>query len=169
LSYEGKYIDTICAVKADIFVQDVPCIEIYNALAHDGTPITEGWLTEQFGEGPEVTRDNIMTGNNHTFILTNDRLGIIGKKRKLIRNLDLKKLLPDTAEENYGSAAKLLASNDATVIFAYNDYLFVYDHQKKKLVKLIELTPWQPGRLLINQDQLWIISRRDGLLYGLSF
>jgi hypothetical protein len=169
LSYDGRVLDTTCSKKADIFVRDLQCVDVYNALAHDETPITESWSEKVFGEEYVANGDNIMTSKNRTFILYDDQLVVLGNKRKVLKKLDLPGLVADSVRENYGKLAKILSCTDQAVSFLYNDYLIDYDLVKKKTGRMIDLSDWQPGRALLHENKLWLISRKDGQLYGLSF
>ena len=58
LSYDGFLLDTICAVKASIFVENIPCVKKFTALTHDGLEI-KGKLSEEifgtdFFDLPEI-------------------------------------------------------------------------------------------------------------------
>ncbi len=167
LNYAGVLLDTSCKTKADIFVRDIPCVKNFLALTHDGLEIKSDFLTKHFGDN-DITTSDVITSDRHSFILVNDRLAIITNKRKLKKLVELAELLPDTAVNTYSLFNKLLGANDETVSFAYSNYLILYNHRKERVDNIIDLTPWEPHQVLLDSNRLWLISKKDGLLYGLS-
>jgi hypothetical protein len=63
---------------------------------------------------------------------------------------------------------KLLKADDEDIWLLYSNHLLQYNHKTKKLVRLTNLTAWQPASVLLDEANIWLISAKDGLLYGLS-
>jgi hypothetical protein len=168
ISYSGQYIDTTCKEKADIFVQDIPCIKNFNALTHDGHELNERFLEKIFGDNSNsITAENVSRGQHNSFILYDGKLVILGDKRKVVVELDLPDLLADTIEVDYDSPTRVLGSNETIVSFLYNNRMFSYDHKKKRIERMTDLSSWNPSQALLDDKRLWLISKKDGKLYGL--
>ena len=163
LGYDGILLDTTCTVNADIFVQDIPCVKIFTALSHDGKEINGKLSGDIFGkdftDGPEI-----ITTDKFTFVLNEDKLSILSKKLKIKYQVDLSSLAEELADNR---SNKLLKADDEHVWILCDDKLIQYDHKIKKLVRLTSLTTWQPHSVLLDEENIWLISGKDGLLYGL--
>ncbi|MGZ8536888.1 MAG: hypothetical protein ACXWV9_01435 [Flavisolibacter sp.] len=164
LGYDGILLDTICKVKADIFVENIPCIEKYTALSHDRLPIKGKVSAEIFGNDL-MDLPEMITTSNTTFALNETKLSILSKKLKIKQQLDLSTLAEDL--EDNGNT-KLLKADDENIWILFSDHLMQYNHKAKKLVKLTNLSEWQPQTVLLDEENIWLISGKDGLLYGVS-
>jgi len=164
LSYDGVLQDTTCAVKATHFVESIPCMKSFTALTHDGLEIKGKLSDEIFGKDfydlPEM-----LTTDNFTIILNEDKLSIISKKLKIKQQAEISSLTEGLADD-YNT--KLLKADDEHAWLLYGDYLLQYNHKTKKLARLTDLTAWQPNSVLLDDENIWLVSGKDGLLYGLS-
>ena len=164
IGYDGILLDTTCAAKAQVFVPDIPCVEKFTALSHDGLEI-KGKLSDNiFGEN-FMDIPQIITSTNFTYILNDDKLSIISKKLKIKQQVNVSSLADELAD-NYDT--KLLKADDENVWLLYSYHLLQYNHKTQKLVQLTDLTAWQPNSVLLDEENIWLISGKDGLLYGLS-
>jgi hypothetical protein len=168
IGYNGQYLDTTCAEKADIFVQDITCIKNFNALTHDGYELHEKFLEKLFANNNAITTENVFRGQRNSFILHEEKLVILGNKRKMLAKIELRALLADTIEIDYDSPTQILGSSETAVNFLYNNRLFSYDHLKNKIEHMADLSGWRPSQALLDGKRLWLISKKDGRLYGLS-
>jgi PQQ-like domain len=164
LSYDGVLLDTTCAVKAALFVEDIPCVKTFTALTHDGLEI-KGKLADDIFGTDFFDLPEIITTDNFTVVLHGDKLSIISKKLKMKQQVEVSSLAEDLADD-YNT--KLLKADDEHIWLLYSDHLLQYNHKTKKLAKLTNLTAWQPNCLLLDEENIWLISAKDGLLYGLS-
>jgi hypothetical protein len=164
LGYDGILLDTSCTVKANMFVENIPCVKIFTALSHDGKEIKGKLSDDIFGENFMDPLQMITTGN-FTFVLNGDKLSIISKKLKVKQQLEISSLAEDLAD-NYNT--KLLKADDEHIWLLYSDHLLQYNHKTKKLARLTNLTAWYPNSVLLDDENIWLISGKDGLLYGLS-
>ena len=164
MGYDGVLLDTVCKVKADIYVQDIPCIEKYTALSHDGLPI-KGKLADEIFGSDLMSFPEMITTSNATFALNETKLSILSKKLKLKQQVDLTTIT--NGLEDVGNT-KLLKADDENIWILFGDHLVNYNHKTKKLVTLTDLSLWQPQKVLLDQEKLWLISGKDGLLYGIS-
>ena len=64
--------------------------------------------------------------------------------------------------------AKILKADDANVWVLYNNKLLVLQYKKQKLLQTIDLQSWLPHQAVLDGNRLWLISKNDGLLYGLT-
>jgi len=164
LGYDGVLIDTTCKVKANLFVADIPCAKNFTALSHDGLEI-KGKLAEDilgdifFGMPPMLTTEKF------TYIFYEDKLTILSGKLKIKQQVEVFSLA-DSLVEN--SNAKLLKADNENIWMLYGNYMLQYNHQTKKLVRLTDLSAWQPEKVLLDEENIWLVSGKDGLLYGLS-
>jgi PQQ-like domain len=164
LSYDGVLLDTTCAVKAALFVEDIPCVKTFTALTHDGLEI-KGKLSEAIFGTDFFDLPEILTTDNFTVILNGDKLNLISKKLKIKQQVEVSSLVEDIAD-NYNT--KLLKADDEHIWLLYSDHLLQYNHKTKKMLRLTDLTAWQPNSVLLEDENIWLISGKDGLLYGLS-
>ena len=163
LGYDGVLLDTTCTVKAALFVEDIPCVKIFTALAHDGLAIKGKLSDDIFGENFMDLPQMITTGN-FTFVLNGDKLSIISKKLKIKQQLEVSSLAEDLADD-YNT--KLLKADDENIWLLYSNHLLQYNHKTKKLIRSTDLTAWQPNSVLLDEENVWLVSGKDGLLYGL--
>ncbi len=164
LGYDGVLLDTSCAVKASIFVENIPCVKNFTALTHDGREI-KGKLSDDIFGTDFYDQPEMITTSNFTFVLNGDKLSIISKKLKIKQQVEVSSLTEELTD-NYKT--KLLKADDENTWFLYSDHLLQYNHKTKKLVRVTDLTAWQPNSVLLDDEKIWVISGKDGLLYGLS-
>ncbi|MBK8494522.1 MAG: PQQ-binding-like beta-propeller repeat protein [Chitinophagaceae bacterium] len=164
LSYDGILLDTTCAVKSNLFVENIPCVKTFTALTHNGREIkgklSEGIFGNDFFDVPAV-----ITTNNFTIVLNDDKLVIISGKLKIKHQVEVSTLAEDVAG-NQGPA--MLKADDENIWILYNGHLLQYNHKTKKLARSTDLTKWQTDSVLLDEENIWLISGKDGLLYGLS-
>ncbi|MEO6542068.1 MAG: PQQ-binding-like beta-propeller repeat protein [Ferruginibacter sp.] len=164
LGYDGVLLDTTCAVKASQFVQDIPCVKNFTALSHDGLEI-KSKLAEEilgdifFGMPPMLTTDKF------TYILYDDKLTILSGKLKIKQQVEIFSLADSLVER---SDAKLLKADNENIWMLYGNHLLQYNHKIKKLSSITNLSAWQPEKILLDEENIWLVSGKDGLLYGLS-
>jgi len=163
LGYDGVLLDTTCAVKASMFVENIPCVKKFTALTHDGLEIKENLSDEIFGTDffglPEI-----ITTDNFTVVLHGDKLSIISKKLKMKQQAEVSSLAEGLADD-YNT--KLLKADDEHIWILYSGHLLQYNHKTKKLIKSTDLTAWEPNSVLLDEENIWLISSKDGLLYGI--
>jgi outer membrane protein assembly factor BamB len=166
VNYDGTLKEAGCdkdAVEGD-FPSQLPCVKQFIALTHDGMEI-KGKLAEDLA----LNADNIpaitSTAKN-SFILNDGRLIILGNKLKKKSSLLLASL-SDELEETSNAPAKILRADEEKITMLYSNHFIIYHHRDKKLLKLVDLSQWEPHQAILDEDKLWLISRKDGLLYGL--
>jgi hypothetical protein len=164
LGYDGEFLDTSCAVKANIFVRDIPCVKKFTALSHDGLEIN-GQLAEDILGDIFYGMPPMLTTEKFTYILYDDKLTILSGKLKIKQQVEIFSLADSLVER---SNAKLLKADNEHVWIWYGNYLLQYDHKIKKLVRLTDLGAWQPEKVVLDEENIWLVSGKDGLLYGLS-
>ncbi|MBK9533138.1 MAG: PQQ-binding-like beta-propeller repeat protein [Chitinophagaceae bacterium] len=164
LSYDGILLDTTCSVKANLFVENIPCVKSFTALTHDGREI-KGKLSDDIFGKDFFDLPDMITTDKFTFVLNEDKLSIISKKLKLKQQVDLSSLAEELGDNRNN---KLLKADNEHIWILCDDKLIQYDHKTKKLFKLTSLTAWQPNSVLLDEGNIWLISGKDGLLYGLS-
>jgi hypothetical protein len=167
-NYSGQLMDTTCAQKADIFVESIPCVSVFGALTHDGWEMDRKFSRKLFGDEEVISTVNTFRGNHQTFILGNDKLAIIVSKRQVKKLVDLRSFLPDTVAVNEYGLNQLLQADDERIQFVYGDQLLSYAYRKKKLERITDLSSWEPSQVISDGKNVWLISKKDGLLYGLS-
>ncbi len=164
LTYDGVLLDTTCAVKAALFVEDIPCIKIFTALTHDDLEI-KGKLSDEIFGTNFFDLPEIITTDNFTLILNGDKLSILSKKLKIKQQVEVSTLAEEQLADNYNT--KLLKADDKNIWILYSNHVLQYNHKTKKLVRSTNLTAWQPNSVLPDGENIWLISGKDGLLYGL--
>lgn len=164
LSYDGILLDTTCTEKAALFVENIPCVKKFTALTHDSLEI-KGKLSDDIFGTDFFDLPEIVTTENFTVILNGDKLNIISKKLKMKQQVEVSSLTEDLTD-NYNT--KLLKADDEHIWLLYSNHLLQYNHKTKILTRSIDLTAWQPNSVLLDEENIWLISGKDGLLYGLS-
>ena len=164
LNYDGILLDTTCATGPSMHVEDIPCVRTFAALSHDGLEI-KGKLSDDIFGKDFFDQPDIMTSNNFTYILYGDKLSIISKKLKIRQQMEISALVPDLVD-NVNS--KLLKADDESIWILHADHLLQYNQKTKKLLRQINLTAWQPQQVLFDGENIWLISGKDGLLYGIA-
>jgi hypothetical protein len=163
--YDGKLVDAACEGIEVGYPSELPCIKTFTALTHDGKEI-RGKLAEdvvtQSGDAPDI-----VSAYQQSFIFSNGLLKIVGNNLKLKSSLHLLSLAP-AIDEDDRTLAKIIKAEKENLWIVYSNHLFIYNYQKKKLVKTIDLNAWQPHQVIADDSRLWVISKKDGLLYGLD-
>ena len=165
LGYNGVLQDTTCTAKASMHVEGIPCVKTFTALSHDGLEI-KGKLAENIFENSFNEETCIISTKKFTYTLSDGKLSVIAEKLKLKQQVDISSLAPNLIETG---PSKLLKADDENIWLLYADHLLQYNHKTKLLVKLTDFTAWQPKQVLFDGENIWLISGKDGLLYGLSF
>ncbi|PRZ23306.1 outer membrane protein assembly factor BamB family protein [Flavobacterium granuli] len=164
IDYNGNFLETRSKKRTSIdstqfFVRN------YKFLTHDGREITQDFLTKnQLANAEYQTR----TSDSHTFILAENQLLVLGNNRKKVLQLDLETAFP-TDNFAYDAYSSILETRTESAWFCYQNYLIHYDFAKKKLLRKIDLTRWNPHQVELDNRTIWLISKNDGLLYGLDF
>lgn len=164
LGYDGILRDTTCVNKASMYVQEIPCIKVYSAITHDGKELKGRIVTDIMGDDMYGTPP-ILTSKKFTFILYDDKLTILSNKLKVKEVVDIVSLAGDI-ETNYDT--KFLQADDEYVWLLYGNHLLQYNHKTKKMLRTTDLSAWTPYSVLTDENNIWLISGKDGLLYGLS-
>jgi outer membrane protein assembly factor BamB len=175
LNYSGKMKDASCEIEEGQIPSESPCAKQFLALTHDGSPLTNNLVKELYLD--ESVVPEVLTTSKNTFIIgnNNEQLNIYGnkvKKRATIELFNVSDTLAafstDSLKYPDVSLTKLLKADDTHVWIVYYNHLLVYNHAKKTLDQLINLAAWEPHQILMDNNNLWIISKKDGRLYGVS-
>jgi hypothetical protein len=73
--------------------------------------------------------------------------------------------LPEKAINGYREILKI---DDSTVSFFYKNLVVVYDYINSQTLKTIDLSSWRPHQVVLEDTQIWLISKNDGQLVGLE-
>lgn len=166
VDYSGTLKEPSCDTDAEVLPSALPCIKQFAALTHDGKPIT-GKLSDNLTNKGYDSPEFYYTPNK-TLVLNKGVFSVIGNNVKLRSKKELWTLLHEEEEIYTQGEPKILNGDDTLAWILYGDHLIVYNHQKQKLVKAIDLKAWEPHQALLDGNQLWVVSRKDGLLYGLT-
>ncbi|POY37456.1 hypothetical protein C3K47_06750 [Solitalea longa] len=151
LDYNGKLIDASFKFKS----------EPSNRLTHNQQKISENYFNND---------DNVVIKymNDKTILLSGSELIFINNKNQVSRKLDLNKTLKLTnASNGYNNFKSILKVGDNVLWIFYQNRLMIYSLKNNGIVKTIDLTKWKPHRLVADKNDLWLISRNDGQLYGI--
>ncbi|MDF2188360.1 PQQ-binding-like beta-propeller repeat protein [Paraflavitalea sp. CAU 1676] len=163
--YDGAFVSAGCGANADAFPSELPCVKRFIALTHDREEI-KGKRAEKM-RLTEAGPTAISTTAHQTFILQEGFLYALGNKLREKMSVELA-TLSDDLEYDRDLPLQLLSVTDDQVSILYNHQLLVYHLKDKKLVKRIDLSAWQPHQAILEGSRLWVISGKDGLLYGLQ-
>lgn len=164
LDYNGKLLDTTCKNETNLFVEDIKCVQNFVHLTHDDRGIAQYFLQEYFDDYENI---KVNSHNNYTFLLGYTKLMILGDKLKIYREIDVDQIitLPETGNNDLREILKI---DDNTVWFFYKNLVVVYDYKKGKTIKTVDLTQWRAHEVILENNKLWLISRKDGQLVGLK-
>lgn len=104
---------------------------------------------------------------NATVILKGNKLKIINEKNKVKKEIVIDKIIT-ILETGVNDYTEILKVEENTVWFMYENILGVYDFQKNKTIKAYDLSKWNPHRVVLDGNNVWLISRNDGELLGLK-
>lgn len=159
LDYEGNILDkdTLCYSKSF----EPPLEENYCDIHYD--------LLKQVNKGVAVK--NVSIGNTKyyytndmTVLLENDKIKVIGNK--IVKEIKINTIfkLPETTLSDYREILKVQGS---TIWFLYENTMAVYDFKINKTIKTYNLDSWKPYQVLLDESNLWLISKSNGELVGL--
>lgn len=104
---------------------------------------------------------------NATVILKGNKLKIINEKNKAKKEIVIDKIIT-LLETDVNDYSAILKVEENTVWFMYENILGVYDFKKNKTIKAYDLSKWNPHKVVLDGNNLWLISRNDGELVGLK-
>lgn len=166
IDYNGRLLDTSCKVKANMFVHDIPCINQFSLLTHDKKQLTTVQLEKMF-DGNSVDGLQSYYTNKNSFLLNEEQLIVLSDKLKTKIKIDIPDL-SDSLQESEEGIKKILKADEKKVWLMYNNWLVVYNYNDKKPEQQINLSAWQPHQVVLDEQRLWIISKKNGLLYGIT-
>jgi hypothetical protein len=165
LDYNGKLKDKKCDGEKTGFPSEYSCVRVFRALTHDRLEITQRLAEDIFAADDEYS--DTASSSRHSFVLSNGTLTVLGDKLKKKVTLDLN-TLSDSLEPGYFTPSQIVRADDERVWLLYGHHLISYHHKNKKAENIIDLRKWRPHQAILQNDHLWIISRNDGRLYGLT-
>ena len=158
VNYDGKVLNTKCKSKANLFVENIKCVRNFTVLNHKQQVVSETYFD---------TYESIKVkySKHVTIVLSGNRLLII--KDKSEKEIQLPAIFPAfTAEKsNYSEILKI--ENNTTWVM-HSNYLILYDFEKNKLEKSFDLTKWNVHQAIVDEGNLWLISKSDGQIVGLN-
>ena len=104
---------------------------------------------------------------NATVILKGNKLKIVNEKNKVKKEIVIDKIIT-LLETGINDYSEILKVEENTVWFVYENILDVYDFKKNKTIKAYDLSSWNPHKVVLDGNNLWLISRNDGELVGLT-
>lgn len=167
ISYTGKMNDPKCEDTTETFPSELPCARTFHILTHDGRELSETQakkLTIDCSDNLPVIQHYL----DKTFILHCNQLSILGNKLKQKAKINLDQIVPQ-AELEENALSQILEIDAENIWIAYGNYLFQYNYKKSKPGKTIDLSEWEPHQVLKDGRKLWLISKKDGLLYGIDY
>ncbi|TDO99100.1 PQQ-binding-like beta-propeller repeat protein [Flavobacterium sp. 245] len=164
VDYNGKLLNT--KAKTNFFLDTIPVfVRKYKFLTHDGSEITRDFLKKNKLSNAEY---KIKTSTSNTFLLSENKLLILGNNKKKILELDLETIVPST--DSYPDAySEILQTNAENIWFYYQNHLVNYDFKNKKIARKVDLTKWNPQQIILEERTIWLLSNEDGQMYTLDF
>ena len=158
INYNGKILDTNCKSKANLFVEDIKCIRNFTYLTHNQQEISESYFDTYESIKVKYSKD-------HTIVLSENIMLIINDNSE--REIKLSEILPFFADEisNYSEILKIEKN---FVWFVHSNILVLYDFENNKIEKSFDLTKWNVHQAILDEDNLWLISKSDGQIIGLN-
>ncbi|MGA9212343.1 hypothetical protein [Kaistella sp.] len=164
IDYNGNFLKA--KSKSYIYIDSTKIdVKNYQFLTHDGKEISPKFLKKNKVAYSEC---QVKRSDNHTFLLSENQLFILGNNRKKILQLDLEAEFP-TDIFTYDAYRTIIETQPENVWFCYQNYLIHYDFKNKKVLRKVDLTQWNPHQLVMDQRIIWLISKNDRQLYALDF
>lgn len=160
LDYNGVLLDTNCKKKANLYVENIKCVRNFKYLTHNQKEIS----TINFEDYESL---KIKYTKNKTFIIGENKILIINNQNKIEKEINLEETLSDT-ENKTGFYTEILKADTSTVWFIYLSTLVVYDFENNKTIQTFDLNKWHPHQAILDENNLWLISKDDGELIGLN-
>lgn len=164
IGYDGILKDTLCKNKTDIFVENIKCVKNFQLLSHDNKEIDTSFLAKNLGEYETL---DFKFYNNKTFFLGTETLLIIGNNKKIVDKVNLNGIILPL-QILFNEHKSILKIENTTIWFFINNKIVVYDFQTEKVNFQFDLSKWNPHRLLLENNLIYLISRKDGQLYILN-
>jgi hypothetical protein len=144
---------------------DEACQEEFELLTHDGVKIKNDKMIKLTTKDYSGVGQVLHTGK-YTLALNNGgtHILVLGNKAKRINLIDIARvttIMPGDSETEI-----LKAEGDKVWLF-YNEQVFEYDFVKKAMIRTTDLSEWQPHQVVLDGDAFWLISKKDGQLYGI--
>lgn len=164
LRYDGKFVNKECENEEYHFPSELSCAKEFKMLTHDNKEI-KGSLADQLFEN-QYSYD-ILKSTNNTCILSNETMVVIGNRLKLKMKISIQSL-NDTIELDEYNYMKILSVTDGFVCFIHSGHFIRYDLLKKMSVRDIDLSGYEIAQAVLEGNKLWLISKKDKLLYGIT-
>lgn len=164
LDYNGKLLDTTCEYKANLFVENIKCVQNFVYLTHDNRGISQYFLQEHFDDYENL---KVSSHSNYTFLLGYSKLIILKDNLKIYKEIEVDQIITLTETGN-NDLREILKVDNSTVWFFYKNLVVVYDYKKGETIKTFDLSLWRPHQIIYENNNLWLISRNDGEMYGLE-
>ena len=164
IDYNGVLKDTLCKNQASIFVENIKCVYYFKALSHDNIEMDASFLSKNL-DASEIFDSKFY--DNKTFMLGNETLLILGKNKKIVQKVNLNNSIA-TSDDFFGENKRILKIENTFVWFFINNKIVTYDYQNKVVKLEIDLSDWMPHCVLLENDFVYLISRKDGQLYSLK-
>jgi hypothetical protein len=165
LNYDGTLKSAGCDSEEASFPSELPCARTFEALSHDKKEIV-GIANEDFRYGSFVTLP-VFYKHDMTFVMYNGQMKIYKEKLKTKTTVDFSKLVDET-ETTDVLLEEILDVDEKTVTVLFRSHLIVYDFSKKKLLKKVDLSEWQPHQVIMENSNLHILSSKDGRISTLK-
>ena len=161
LDYKGKLLDVNCDLEDVILPSELPCAKTFLALTHDHHELG-GKLAKKLDDG--YSEPIVLTGPKHTLVMVGSQLHVLGDNLKLKSSVKLNEL--PALEGLVSDETQLIKVVADTAWILYSGHLLAYNYNKKLLLKDIDLEEYEPHQAIVDGNRLWMISRKDGKLYG---
>jgi hypothetical protein len=166
IKYDGTLRAPGCVTQDHQFPSELPCVRKFEALTHDNKEIN-GMFGESF-DGGSFRIPAVHHFNKQTFLFYEGVLNILGSKKKKKLSMDLKEEIEES-EYAYNTLQQILKVDDKNAWLLYDNKIFVFDYKKKKTIKTVDLSKWQPKQVEMHGEKVWLISGEDGRLYGIQY
>lgn len=160
LNYNGQLLDTTCKQKTNLFVEDIQCVRNFKHLTHNQKELSGSYFNESENLIIKYTKDK-------TIVLGENKMLIIDNRNKIEKEIKLEEIIPIT-EKQVSNYTSILKVEDNTVWFFYQNILAVYDFKNGQLIKTYDLSQWNVHQAILDENNFWLISRKDGQLVGVE-
>jgi len=105
--------------------------------------------------------------NEMTAVLKDDKIKIINNKNVVSNTIDIRKILK-LCKPTINDYSEILKVEESTIWVFYDNALVVYDFKLNKTIKSYDLSFWNAHQVVLDGNNLWLISKTSGELIGLK-
>lgn len=164
INYQGQLMDSTCKNKNLNTSQEIPCLKKLLIPSHDNKILTDTKIKKI---DPEFNQNEFIYayGPNSTVLLYENTMLLFknNKFKKINLNEHFK-----TLNGEYNPRKSILNVAKDEICIYLNNTIIYYSQSTNKIIKTIDLNQWKPHQVILDHENIWLISSIDGQLYKIK-